>query len=129
MRRLLIESAWHCVPQHLVPHPAGPLSLIDPTLRAHGHAGNRRLGTNGGVNFTERGKNPLVPANVAVAVPGTGRLVLVTGNDGNRLTSNTWRTPVTRKLTRWKVNQPCREPMSHNSIERESSVMLGCRQQ
>jgi transposase len=67
VRRLLIEAAWHHRKSYSTSGPSlrARWAKVDPALRAHGHAGNRRLYSRW-QGFTERKKNPLV-ANVAVA--------------------------------------------------------------
>lgn len=66
IRRLLIEAAWH----HRRPYRPSPTmrarwDRVGPTLKARGHAGNRRLHQRWR-SFDERQKSPLV-ANVAIA--------------------------------------------------------------
>uniref|UniRef100_UPI0038B26E3C hypothetical protein n=1 Tax=Mycolicibacterium fluoranthenivorans TaxID=258505 RepID=UPI0038B26E3C len=66
-RRLRIESAWHHRKSYTTSGPTmrPRWAKVEPALRAHGHAGNRRLNKRWR-NFTERGKNPFV-VNVAIA--------------------------------------------------------------
>jgi len=66
VRRLLVEAAWH----HRARYVPGKTmrdrwELADPTARARGDAGNRRLHARW-VRFGERRKRPVI-ANVAVA--------------------------------------------------------------
>jgi transposase len=67
VRRLLIEAAWHHRKSYSTSGPTlrARWAVVEPALRARGHAGNRRLYKRWR-HFTERGKNPLV-ANVAIA--------------------------------------------------------------
>ena len=67
VRRLLIEAAWHHRKSYSTSGPTlrARWAVVEPALRARGHAGNRRLYKRWR-HFTERGKNPLV-ANLAIA--------------------------------------------------------------
>jgi len=117
VRRLLIESAWHHRKSYSTSGPTlrARWAKADPALRARGHAGNRRLNKRWHT-FTERGKNPLV-ANVAIARELAGWW-LVTGHHAiSQAGSRTWLNPVDQMSARW--SEPiCREPMSHNAIQR-----------
>ena len=80
VRRLLIESAWHHRKSYSTSGPTlrARWDNVDPALRARGHAGNRRLYKRW-LSFHRTPQEPTrrQPRHRS----GTGRLVLVTGND------------------------------------------------
>ena len=79
VRRLLIEPAWHHRKSYSTSGPTlrARWAVVEPALRARGHAGNRASTTVAAFHRTRQEPTRSQRRHRS----GTGRLVLVTGND------------------------------------------------